>query len=107
LRHLTADNPAHRRIVTQPIGVVHILVAGHTPQHRLPQQANQRMMATLVNSRVGEHLAGQRGEPKRVIEFTIGEQSVIGGAAKLQRQAAVKIDPESTRFGLTLCVPKT
>src|SRR5271169_6403692 len=27
LRRLAADNPAHRRIMTQPFGVVHVLIA--------------------------------------------------------------------------------
>lgn len=28
---------------------------------------------------VGEHLTGQRGQPKRTIKFAIGQQSSIGG----------------------------
>src|SRR4051812_9867605 len=32
-----ADYPTHCWIVTQPLGVVHILIAGQPPKHRLAQ----------------------------------------------------------------------
>jgi hypothetical protein len=32
-----ADHPAHRRVVTQSLGVVHILIAGEPAKYRLPQ----------------------------------------------------------------------
>jgi hypothetical protein len=38
-----ADNPAHRRIVAQALGVVHVLISSKAAEHRLPQQADQRM----------------------------------------------------------------
>jgi len=33
------DHPAHCRVAAQPLGVVHVLVAGQPPEHRLAQQA--------------------------------------------------------------------
>jgi len=33
----TADHPTHGRIAAQPIGVVHVLVAGQPAEYRLPQ----------------------------------------------------------------------
>jgi len=36
-----ADHPAHRRVTAQPIGIVHVLVAGEPAKHRLAQQAAQ------------------------------------------------------------------
>jgi hypothetical protein len=104
LHRLTADNPAHRRIVTQPFGVVHVLIAGETAEHRLPQQTDQRVATILTGARIGEHLAGQRSQSERIVKLAIGEQSGIGGddaAAKLQQQAAVKIEPKGTRFLFT------
>ena len=50
---------------------------------------------------IGKHVACQHGQSKPVIKFAIGEQSSVGGdgaTAKLQRQAAVKIEPKSTGF---------
>ena len=104
LSRFAADDPAHRRIVAQTLGVVHILVSGKTTKHRLPQQTDQCMAAVLAGARVGEQLARHRGQPECVVEFAIGQQSRIGGdhgAAKLEHQAAVKIEPNSIRFRFT------
>src|SRR5262249_59891550 len=38
-----ADDPAHRRIVPQALGVIDILVSGKATEYRLPQQTNQRV----------------------------------------------------------------
>ena len=82
----------------KPLGVVHVLIAGETPEHRLPQHPDKRMPAVLAGAGVGEHLARHVGQPERVVEFSIGEQSGVGSddrSAKLQHQAAVEIDPEN------------
>ena len=54
MRRLTADNPAHRRIMTQTLGVVHIFVSGKTAEAGLPQHANKSMAAILACARVGD-----------------------------------------------------
>jgi len=36
-----ANNPAHRRIMPQAFGVVHVLVSGEAAEDRLPKQPNQ------------------------------------------------------------------
>src|ERR1700731_1523361 len=36
-----ADDPAYRRTVPQPLGVVHILVSSEASEHRLSQQADK------------------------------------------------------------------
>src|SRR5262245_42788410 len=93
-----ADAPS---IISKTVGVVHVFVAGKPTEHRLPQQSDQRMATILAGPRIGEHLTSQHGQAKRVVKFAIGEQPGIGGddtAAKLQRQAAVKIEPKGTRI---------
>src|ERR1019366_2389642 len=35
----TANDPAHRRIAPEPVGVVHVLVSGKATEHRLPQHS--------------------------------------------------------------------
>jgi len=62
------------------------------------------MATILAGPRISDHLTCQRSQPKRVVKFAIGEQSSIGGdsgATKLQRQPAVKIEPEDARFRFT------
>src|SRR5262245_1223948 len=70
-------------------------------EHRLPQQTNQRVAAVLARACIGEHLARRHAQPKSVVEFAVGQQPGIrgdNGAAKLQRQAAVEIEPNSIRY---------
>jgi hypothetical protein len=95
---LAADDPAHRRIMTQPFGVVHILVAGKTAKHGLPQHSDESVPAVLAGPCVQELVAGHRGQAERVVEFPVGQQSGVGGddrTTKLEHQAAVEIEPEN------------
>ena len=91
------DNPAHRRIVAKTLSIVHILVSGEATEHRLTQQPDQCVATISARAGVGQNIARQRRQAERVIEFAIGKQTSIGGhdrTAKLQHQAAVKIEPE-------------
>jgi hypothetical protein len=97
LSRFPADNPAHRRIVAQAFGVVHVLIS-ETTKYRLPQQSDERMAAVPAGARVSEYLARHRAQPECVVEFAVCQQSGIGrdhGAAKLQHQTAVEIELES------------
>jgi hypothetical protein len=40
MSRFAADDPAHRRIVAQAFGIVHIIVTGEATEHRLTQQTN-------------------------------------------------------------------
>ena len=37
---LPADDPSHGGIMTQPLGVVDVLVSGQSTEHRLPQHTD-------------------------------------------------------------------
>ena len=81
----------------QAQSVVDILVPGKPPEHRLPQQADQRMAAIPAGACIGQHVPGHRAEADGVVEFTIGQQSGIGGdpgAMELELQPAVEIEPQ-------------
>jgi hypothetical protein len=85
--------------VAQAFGVVDIFVPRKPPEHGLPQQADQRMATVPASACVSERAACHHAEAEGVIEFTIGQQARIGrddGAAKLERQSAVEIEPERT-----------
>jgi hypothetical protein len=47
LRCLAADDPAHRWIVTQTLGIVHVLIASETTEYRLPQQPTSALQPFL------------------------------------------------------------
>ena len=56
LNRLAADNPAHRRIMTQALGVVHILVSGQATKYRLSEQPGQCMPAIFASACIGQHI---------------------------------------------------
>ena len=108
MSRLAADDPSHRGIMAQPLGVVDVLVSGKPTEHRLPQHADQSMPAVLARAGVGENFGRHRGKTERIVEFPICEQPGVGShhrSAELKRQAAVEIDPERpiVRFTRRVC----
>jgi len=99
-RPVTHD-PAHRRVAAQPLSVVHILVAGQPPEHRLPQQPSQSMATVLAGARIRQRLGARVSQAKRVFQLAVSQQPAIGGdrgTTKLQHQPAVKIEPQRLAF---------
>ena len=91
-----ADHPAHCRVAAQPVGVVHILVAGQPSEYRLAQQARQSVATILAGARISKRIGTRVGQTHRVIQLAVSQQPGIGGdrrAAKLQQQATVEIEP--------------
>jgi hypothetical protein len=91
-----ADHPPHCGVVAQPVGVVHILVAGQPSEYRLAQQARQSVPTILAGARISKRIGRRVGQTHRVIQLTVRQQPGIRGdrrAAKLQQQATVEIEP--------------
>jgi hypothetical protein len=57
LSRLAADYPSHRRIMTEALSVVHVLVSGKPTEDGLPQHADNGMPAILASAVVGQDLA--------------------------------------------------
>jgi hypothetical protein len=98
------DDPAHRRIAAQPVGVVEVFISGKTAEHGLVQHAHQIMATVPARAPVNQVLVRDVHQAKRVIEFAIGQQSGIGGnpgALKLKLEATVEIEPESIGIRFT------
>jgi len=101
---LAADNPAHRGITSQPVGVVDVFISGKPTEHRLAQHADQATATVATRATVNQVLLGDGHQAERVIEFAIGQQAGIGGdtrTVKLQLEAAVEIGPQSIGLGFT------
>ena len=104
----TADHPAHRRVAAQPLGVVHVLVARQPPEYRLAQQPGQPVPTVLAGARISQPIGTRVGQVERVIQFAVSQQPGIGrdrGAAKLQEQTTVEIQPQSALIRFTRRVP--
>jgi hypothetical protein len=54
-------------------------VSSEAAKHGLPKKPDKRMMPIRARARVGQHLAGHRGQSERVVEFPVGKQSGVGG----------------------------
>ena len=108
LDRLAADDPAHRGITPEPVGVVDILVAGETPIDGLAKETDDAVPAVPASAAIREHAARQCGQPERVVQFAISEQPRVGGhprSVELQFQAAVEMGPEWPMIRFTLRVP--
>jgi hypothetical protein len=69
---LASDNPAHRRIMPQTFGVVHVLVSSEATKYRLPEQPGQCVPAILASACVGKNITRHCRQPEHVVEFAIG-----------------------------------
>jgi hypothetical protein len=69
MSHLPADDPSHRGIMAQPLGVVDLLVFGKPTEHRLPQHTDKSVPAVPAGAGIGEPLAGQIRKAECVVEF--------------------------------------
>jgi hypothetical protein len=104
LHGFATDDPAHRRITSQPVGVVDVFISGKPTEYRLAQHAYQIMPPVPARAAVNQVLARDGHQPERVIEFAIGQQAGIGGdtgTVELKLEAAVEIETQSIGLGFT------
>jgi hypothetical protein len=93
--------------VRQAIGVIDILIAGKTAEHGLAKQAGQQVTGVLATAALRQHRTRQIGQPERIVQFPVGQQTGVGGdpaAVEFQLEAAVKIDPQRPIIRFTRCV---
>ena len=76
---LTADDRPHRGIAGEPLGVVDILVASESTEHRLSKQSAQRMARVPATAAVEELRDRHGGEPEGVIQLAVSEQTAVRG----------------------------
>lgn len=63
------DDGAHRRVMRQTVGIVHILIPGEAAKHRLAKQPGQQVAGILAPAALRQNPARQIGQPERVVEF--------------------------------------
>jgi hypothetical protein len=98
------NDPSHRRIAPEPVGIVHVLVAGEAPEHGLSQHPDQNMPAVPARASISQMLSRDYHQAEHVIQFAIGQQPGIrrdAGTVELQLHTAVEIEPSSVRFRFT------
>lgn len=80
----------------QALGVIDDFVSGQPSEHRLPQQAHQRMAAVPARTDIGKHITSHCAETEGVVELAVGKQTSVESyprAMELKLHAAVKIEP--------------
>ena len=105
---VTANDRSHRRIVREPLGVVDILIAGEPTEDRLAEQTAQLVARVLATAAVEELRDRHVGEPERIIELAVREQTAVRGdlgAVEFKLDPAVEHGPQRQLFGFTRHVP--
>ncbi len=101
---LAADNPPHRRVEAEPVGIVHVVVAAKASENGLTELPDKTVATILPTTGVRECVPGNLGQSESIIQFPVRQQPGVGsdlGTVELKLQAAVKIEPQNPRFRFT------
>ena len=101
IKALAVHDGSHRRVARQSLGIVHVLVSGQAPKHRLAQQARQQVARVLASTQVRQRRPTEVGQAENIVQLAVGQEPSVRrdpAAMEFQLQAAVKIDPEGTPF---------
>ncbi len=83
---MAADDPPHRGITAQTVGVVHVIIPAKTAKHRLAELPDHAMPSVLAGTAVLEKIPGNPGQAKGIVKLPIGEKS--SGGSDLPRRNA-------------------
>ena len=78
LDSLAVDDPPHRGIAPEPVGVVHILVSGEPSKDGLARQTDDAVPTVLAGPAVSQDITRQYGQAQGIVEFAVGEQAGVG-----------------------------
>jgi hypothetical protein len=93
----SANDPAHRRIAAEPVGVVDVFISGQPTKHRLAKLRDQGMTTVAPGATIRKHMPGEFAQAERIVEFTKGQQACFRRdprSVKFQLQPGVEIDPQ-------------
>ena len=100
----TTDNAAHDRIARQPIGVVHVLIAGQAPEQGLSEQSEQGVLGVPARAAVAQFPTRHLGQAERRVHLPKQQQPAVGaelGAVEIELDPPVEIQPQSIALRLT------
>jgi hypothetical protein len=88
--------PAHGRIMRQPVGIVHVLVARQAPEHRLAELSNQGMASVRAGAGVREDISSGLAQTKDIVEFAAGQQTAIRRDLRsMELQLEATVEPQA------------
>ena len=103
----TNDN-SHGWVLGKTFCIVGIIVAGQTAVGGLAEQRDQVMADVAAGTAFLEIVGGDEGKIQRVIQFSEGKESGVGGdggTMELQPDLGIELDPERVLFAVTRWVP--
>jgi len=92
-----ADDVTHHRIVTQPLGVVDILIPGQATVNRPAQQRRHAVADVVAGPEVKQVSGNQLRQSRRIIKIAIGEKTGVRTdprSVELQLDGAVESEPQ-------------
>jgi len=101
---VTADDPPHRGVARQTLGVVHVLITCKAAKHGLTQKPNKHVSRVLAATTVRQCCTGELRQAERIVQFAVRQKTRIGrdaGAVEFQLEAAVENEPRTIRFRFT------
>ncbi len=101
---LAADNPPHRGVEAEPVGIVHVVVAAKASENGLTELTDKSVATVLSTTSVRECVPGNLGQSESIIQFPVRQQSSVGrdlGTVELKLELAVKIQPQNSCFPFT------
>jgi hypothetical protein len=75
---MTADDPAHGRIVPKAVSIVHVFVAAEPSENGLTEQPGHSVLTVLPGSRVSEAFFRELGQSENLVEFPEGKETRVG-----------------------------
>ena len=91
---LAADNPPHRGVEAEPVGIVHVVVAAKASENGLTELPDKTVATVLATTGIREHVPGNLGQSESIIQFPGRQQSSVGrdlGTVELKLQPYVPI----------------
>ncbi len=93
---MAADDPPHGRVETEPVGIVHVVVAAKASENGLAEQPDKTVASVLPSSGGHEYVPGNLAQSDRIIQFPVRQQPSVGsdlGTVELKLEATVEIQP--------------
>ncbi len=98
---MASDDPPHDRVETEPVGIIHVVVAAKASENGLAELPDKIVATVLPTTGVRECVPGNLGQPDRIIQFPVGQQPSVGsdlGTVELKLEPTVKFQPQNPIF---------
>ncbi len=93
---MASDDPPHDRVETEPVGIIHVVVAAKASKNGLAELLDKTVATVLPTTVVRECVPGVLAQSDCIIQFPVRQQPSVGSDLRtvgLKLEATVKIQP--------------